>query len=85
MDKPKHRDIMRIEIAPAIMDAMDEVIHKNGSTSVSVISRLVKWVADQDEETQAVILGIMPGQTNSLILQQTLQAMSDQNHSARRE
>jgi hypothetical protein len=79
MDKPKHRHIMRIELAPDIMDALDEVILKNGSTSVSVISRLVKWVADQDEETQAVILGIIPGETNPLILQRTLLATSDQD------
>jgi hypothetical protein len=79
MDKPKHRHIMRIELAPDIMDALDEVILKNGSTSVSVISRLVKWVADQDEETQAVILGIIPGETSPLILQRTLLATSDQD------
>jgi hypothetical protein len=67
---------MRIEIAPTIVDALDEVTHKYCSTHVSVISRLLVWVADQDEETQAVILRLVTGETKmtygSRVLQRTL-------------
>jgi hypothetical protein len=42
---------------------LDKAIEQFGSTSVSVLSRLVKWVAaNPDSEIVASVLGIHPGE-----------------------
>jgi hypothetical protein len=60
MAKAKQRVIMRIEVTAAALASFNSTVEKCGSTHVSIYSRLVQWVSDQDGATQATILGLVP-------------------------
>lgn len=51
---------MRVEITPAAATALDKTVDQFGSTKLNVMSRMVKWLAAQDTETQAMVLGLHP-------------------------
>ena len=48
--------IIRIEIDGPVALALAEITEKRGMTQVSLVSRMVKWLARQDVETQTEIL-----------------------------
>jgi hypothetical protein len=57
----KSRVITRIEVSPHVPKDLADTVERWGSTNVSVLTRLVNWLARQDEEIQAEILGHYPG------------------------
>ena len=56
----QHRVIMRIEVSGGIPEKLDMVVKRFLSTHISVNSRTIDWVLDQNEEEQAAILKIIP-------------------------
>jgi hypothetical protein len=54
------RVIIRIELRPEAKKMLDDLCEKAGMTQVSLMSRLVEWVAEQPEIIQAAILGHYP-------------------------
>ncbi len=54
------RTIMRVEISPGTPEALDAAVQRVGSTNVSVCSRVVDWLCDQDDVVQAAVLGLYP-------------------------
>jgi hypothetical protein len=58
--KPETRIIMRIDVAACVPDAIETTRKQFGATHNSVFSRVVLWFCEQDEETQAEILNLLP-------------------------
>jgi hypothetical protein len=56
----KHRVIMRIEVSPRVPGALTGIVKRFGSTHASVQSRVLEWLAFQDDVTVASILGLYP-------------------------
>jgi hypothetical protein len=56
MANMNRKTIIRIEIDPADADSLKEVCSKRGMTQISLVSRMVKWLARQDSEVQSDIL-----------------------------
>jgi hypothetical protein len=48
--------IVRIEVPNDVASALNMVTDKRGMTQLSLVSRLVKWIGQQDAETQVEIL-----------------------------
>lgn len=51
---------MQTEVAEDVPQRLAAVVDQFGSTSVSVMSRLIDWFVDLDTEAQAKILGLLP-------------------------
>jgi hypothetical protein len=51
------RVIVRIEVSADAFAKVQRVTERGGRTQLVVMSRLVEWVADQDEEIIGAILG----------------------------
>ena len=56
----QQRIIMRVEITPAARSTLVGVLDQFGMTQVAVMSKLMKWMVEQDDVTQAMILGVYP-------------------------
>lgn len=54
-----HRAVIRLEMEVATKQRLDRVIETRGMTQIAVVSRLVKWLARQDEVVQASVLGLI--------------------------
>ena len=54
------RIITRIELTPEARRRISELCEKQGMTQVAMISRVIEWVADQDEAIQHALLGQYP-------------------------
>jgi hypothetical protein len=54
------RVIMRIEVSGGVPQRLDAVTARWLSTHIAINSRVVTWLCEQDEETIATILGLMP-------------------------
>lgn len=57
-----HRAVIRLEMEVAAKQRLDRVIELRGMTQIAVVSRLVKWLARQDEVVQASVLGLISDQ-----------------------
>ena len=53
------RGIVRLQLDLEAKDKLDELCEKRGMTQIAVLSRLVKWFANQDEMIQASVLGLL--------------------------
>jgi len=51
--------IIRLQLDGAAKEKLDEVCDLRGMTQIAVLSRLVKWFANQDEVVQASVLNLM--------------------------
>jgi hypothetical protein len=51
---------MRIDVSPGVSEALEAVVKRVGSTSISVQSRVVDWLCAQDGVAQATVLGLYP-------------------------
>ena len=56
------RAIIRLQLDVTAKQALDKMCEQKGMTQISVLSRLVKWFANQDEVVQASVLGLMSEQ-----------------------
>ena len=54
------RIILRIEVSPGIPQKLDAAVARFLSTHISVSSRLVDWLCEQEPDVQAAILGLLP-------------------------
>ena len=54
-----HRAVIRLEMEVATKQRLDRVIELRGMTQIAVVSRLVRWLAKQDEVVQASVLGLI--------------------------
>ena len=59
------RVILRIEVTAGARDRLAATVDEFGSTNVTVASKLMIWMAHQDETVQAMILGIYPHPSTS--------------------
>jgi hypothetical protein len=57
MDK---RVILRVEVSAAAREGLIAARERFGMKNVSVASRMMHWLVEQDEATRAMILGIYP-------------------------
>jgi hypothetical protein len=64
MNKQKGRIIMRIEVAPGTPQAIQRTVDQFGVTHLSLSSRVLTWLCEQDDVTQAAILGLLPANSN---------------------
>ena len=55
----KQRAVIRLEMESSSKKQVDDVCEKRGMTQIAVLSRLVKWFANQDEMIQASVLGLL--------------------------
>jgi hypothetical protein len=60
MKAPK-RIIMRIEVPAGVPERLARTVDEFGSTNIAVVSRLIDCFVKQNDETQATVLGVMPG------------------------
>jgi hypothetical protein len=60
MAQIKRKMIIRIEIDHHDADALKDVCDKRGMTQISLVSRMVKWLARQESEVQVDILNTDP-------------------------
>jgi hypothetical protein len=62
------RIIMRLEVRRGTPEALDAATKEWASTHLSVASRAVEWLCQQDDGVQAMILGLYPmsSDTNEL-------------------
>lgn len=60
MAQIKRKMIIRIEIAHSDAKALQDVCEKRGMTQISLVSRMVKWLARQESEVQVDILNTDP-------------------------
>jgi hypothetical protein len=72
---PSKRVIMRLEVVPGTPEALARVVDEFGSTNVSVVSRLLLWLMNQSDVTQACVLGLYPGGAPPDILKIILEQM----------
>jgi hypothetical protein len=56
MPQVYRKTIIRIAIDPADENSLKEICDKRGMTQISLVSRMVKWLAQQDSEVQSDIL-----------------------------
>lgn len=52
------RDQVRINVSASSKAALDGVAERIGASKTSVVSRLIEWLARQDEDTQLEVLGV---------------------------
>jgi hypothetical protein len=55
MGKPR-RIIMRVDVSPGTREALDATTERFGSTYISVCSRAITWLCQQDDVIQATVL-----------------------------
>jgi hypothetical protein len=60
MAQIKRKMIIRIELDHSDADALKDVCDRRGMTQISLVSRMVKWLARQDSEVQVDILNTDP-------------------------
>jgi hypothetical protein len=60
------RVILRIEISANARQKYSDMLDTFGLIGVSTTSRLIEWVVNQDEETQALILDFPPRRNRSV-------------------
>ena len=60
MAKSYRKTIIRIAIDHADEASLKAVCQKRGMTQISLVSRMVKWLAHQDSEVQSDILNTEP-------------------------
>jgi hypothetical protein len=53
------RAVIRLQLDVSAKQALDKLCERRGMTQIAVLSRLVRWFADQDEVVQASVLGLM--------------------------
>jgi hypothetical protein len=54
------RVIMRAEVTPEAKTRLNDLSYRSGMTQVSIVSRLVDWLANQPDTVQAAVLGRIP-------------------------
>lgn len=55
-----NRSIIRIQINKSAKNRLESLCDQRGMTQIATVSRLVAWFANQDETSQATILGLLP-------------------------
>src|SRR4051794_41342649 len=53
------RAVIRLQLDLAAKQALDKLCERRGMTQIAVLSRLVKWFANQDEIVQASVLNLL--------------------------
>jgi hypothetical protein len=53
------RAVIRLQLDITAKQALDKLCERRGMTQIAVLSRLVKWFANQDEIVQASVLNLM--------------------------
>ena len=56
---PAKRAVIRLQLDLAAKQALDVLTERRGMTQIAVLSRLVKWFANQDEIVQASVLNLL--------------------------
>jgi len=72
-DKKPKRVIMRVDVVPTAIDAH---CYLTGMTHAATYTRMVKWIADQDETTQAAVLGLLPESAKIDVVEKFLKKMA---------
>lgn len=72
------RSIVRVQLTPPVKKKLDALCEKRGMTQISVMSRLVGWLCDQDDLIQAAVLGQLSKKTQAQLARDLLESMSKQ-------
>ena len=72
-----HRAVIRLEMEVATKQRLDRVIELRGMTQIAVVSRMVKWLARQDEVVQASVLGLISDQEFDSLAEVLLRRLAD--------
>jgi hypothetical protein len=67
---------MRIDVPAHVPAAIEATRGQFGATHNSVFSRVVLWFCEQDEETQAAILKLLPKDAGIDVTRRLLEAMA---------
>ncbi len=67
---------MRVEITPEAQVRMVGVVDEFGMTQVAAMSRVIEWMAAQDELTQAMVLGVYPGRDRSTAAERAMKKIA---------
>lgn len=78
MPPPRKIIIIRVEAAPDVPSRVDAITDKRGMTQISLFSRMVKWLARQDEGTQMDILNTVGGESLQSQKQRLLKRLASQ-------
>ena len=72
----QRRVIMRIELYPEAKQGLTDLCDRLGMTQVAACSRILEWVATQNEIIQATILGLYPRDIRPQIAELILRHMA---------
>ena len=76
--------VVRVEVELETKNALDALCQRRGMTQVTIMTRLVNWVAKQDETIQAVALGFMTEEIARQLGPSLLERMASGKTSERR-
>lgn len=65
--KGRSRSTLPVTLSPSALNALDAMIAETGMAKVTMIQRIIEWVADAPDVVQKIVLGIHPkGMDNEL-------------------
>lgn len=67
---------MRLELSPYATKQISVLAHRQGMTQLSMLSRLIKWFAEQPIQVQAAIMGQYPIESEEDLEQMILHHMA---------
>ncbi len=76
------RQQLKIFVRPSAKEAVEAVCKRYGMTQQELCSRVFEWFADQEEGLQATVLGLLPKEYKTEMIQRMLKDMlNDQTRS----
>lgn len=74
---PAKRAAVHLDVEPSTQRRFDRVCERQGMTQIAVLSRLVRWLADQDELVQASVLGALSDERLVLLAAERMRRLQD--------
>jgi hypothetical protein len=76
MSATSKRVVVRIQLDLEAKDALDGLCDRRGMTQIAVMSRLVKWLVQQDDFVQTAVLSGLDKETLASLSKRLLQRLS---------
>ena len=73
---PLKRSIMRIQLDTGAKNRIEEICARRGMTQISMMSRVVHWFSQQDEEIQTAVLASLTEESNPALTKSLLKKFS---------
>ncbi len=71
------REILRAELSPRAKAGLEKICEARGMTSLTVMSRLNLWFAEQDQRTQHAILGQTTEDAGELLIRSLIKKIAE--------